>query len=94
MPDAYEEARRQMATSRLGWGLIDAETGRMLIDPISFVSDEKIEMTDWELQDFAVQVVRDDLKTSGRELMSWNGNPEVMPSIWFVGDQGSRVGHR
>ena len=70
-----------------GWGLIDAETRRAM-DPISFVSDEKIEMTDWELQDFAVQVVRDDLKKAGRELMSWNGNPEVLPSIWFVGDDG------
>lgn len=70
-----------------GWGLIDAETRRS-IDPISFVTDEKIQMTDWELQDFAVQVVRDALKNAGRELMSWNGNPEVLPSIWFVGDHG------
>lgn len=70
-----------------GWGLIDAIT-RRTIDPISYVSEEKIEMTDWELQDFAVQVVRNDLKQSGRELMSWNGNPEVLPSIWFVGDDG------
>lgn len=70
-----------------GWGLIDA-VSRRAIDPISFVTDEKIEMTDWELQDFAVQVVRDDLKKSGRKLMSWNGNPEVLPSIWFVGDDG------
>jgi hypothetical protein len=70
-----------------GWGLIDAQS-RKAMDPISFVSDEKIEMTDWELQDFAVQVVRDELKKSGRKLMSWNGNPEVLPSIWFVGDYG------
>ena len=70
-----------------GWGLISAQT-RRAIDPISFVSDEKIVMTDWELQDFAVQVVREDLKNAGRELMSWNGSPEVSPSLWFVGDDG------
>jgi hypothetical protein len=29
-----------------------------VLDPIAHVSDERIEMTDWELQDFAVQVVR------------------------------------
>jgi hypothetical protein len=50
--------------------------------------DELIEMTDWELQDFAVQVLRDRLRSSGRELMSAQGNPEVDPSIWFVGDSG------
>ena len=45
-------------------------------------------MTDWELQDLAVQVVRDQLAQEGRELMSWNGNPGVNPSLWFVGDDG------
>jgi hypothetical protein len=68
-----------------GWGLIDAET-KKLIDPFSLVTDEKIEMTSWELQDMAVQVVRDYLHKQGYELMSWQGNPEVDPAIWFVGD--------
>jgi hypothetical protein len=45
-------------------------------------------MTDWELQDFAVQVVRKHLEENGRQLMSWQGNPAVGPSIWFVGDSG------
>jgi hypothetical protein len=45
-------------------------------------------MTDWELQDFAVQVVREQLAKEGRKLMSWNGDPRVNPSIWFVGDVG------
>lgn len=68
-----------------GWGLLDVRTGRSL-DPISLVSDDRIEMTDWELQDFAVQIVRNHLEKQGRELMSWQGNPSVDPSIWFVGD--------
>lgn len=67
-----------------GWGLIDADTGRP-VNPIDLVSDEKIEMTAWELQDFAVQVVREQLQKEGFQLMSWQGNPEVDPSIWFVG---------
>ena len=36
----------------------------------------------------AVQVVRGQLAQEGRELMSWNGDPHVNPSIWFVGDAG------
>lgn len=70
-----------------GWGLFDYVTKRP-IDPPALVTDEKIAMTEWELQDFAVQVVRDHLKEEGRELMSWQSHPEVDPSIWFVGDQG------
>jgi hypothetical protein len=65
--------------------LIDANT-MALVDPLGLVTDEKIEMTKWELQDFAVQVVRDQLEKANYRLMSWQGNPEVYPSIWFVGD--------
>ncbi len=68
-----------------GWGLISAETG-LPIDPIALVSDEKIPMTRWELQDFAVQVVRHQLERDGYQLMSWQSNPFVDPAIWFVGD--------
>ena len=70
-----------------GWGLIDARTERT-VNPVALISDERIEMTDWELHDFAVQVVRSQLEKDGRQLMSWQGNPNVDPSIWFVGDNG------
>jgi hypothetical protein len=70
-----------------GWGLLEAKSGKM-IDPSALISDERIEMTDWELNDFAVQIVRDHLQKTGRKLMSWTSAPEVEPSIWFVGDGG------
>jgi hypothetical protein len=70
-----------------GWGLIDARTER-IVNPVALISAERIEMTDWELQDFAVQVVRSQLEKDGRQLMSWQGNPAVDPSIWFVGEKG------
>lgn len=68
-----------------GWGLINAETGEP-VNPFVLVTDEKIEVTRWELHDFAVQVVRHHLEKDGYELMSWQGNPDVDPAIWFVGD--------
>jgi hypothetical protein len=70
-----------------GWGLIDVRTGQS-VNPINEVSNERIEMTDWELQDFAVQIVQDHLEKNGRKLMSSQGNPAVDPSIWFVGENG------
>lgn len=71
-----------------GWGLIHAETGQP-IDPVALITDDRIEMTDWEVQDFAVQVVRDHVvEKLGRTLMSSQGNPQVDPSIWFIGDDG------
>lgn len=75
------------AADMQGWGLLDAATRRP-INPVALVTDEKIEMTQWETHDMAVQVVRDDLEKEGFRLMSWQGNPEVDPSIWFVGMTG------
>ena len=71
-----------------GWGLIDDLTG-MPIDPFNLVSNQKIEMTDWEVHDFAVQIVRDHVVSDlGFQLMSSQGNPAVNPSLWFVGETG------
>jgi len=46
------------------WGLLNAES-RKPINPVSLVTEEKIEMTPWELHDMAVQVVRDYLEKEG-----------------------------
>ena len=75
------------AAAEPGWGLIDART-RAAVDPSELVTDETVELTVWELQDFAVQVVRRALEQQGRELISWQSEPDVYPSIWFVGDSG------
>jgi len=65
------------------WGLIDAHT-RKPFNPVDLISDKKIEMMPWELQDFAVQVVRNYLLDQGFDIMSFNSHPGVNPSIWFV----------
>lgn len=70
-----------------GWGLIDLRNNKP-IEPLALISDVLIEMTDWELQDFAVQVVQDHLKELGKEMMSSHGNPGINPSLWFVGENG------
>lgn len=72
------------AADHPGWNLVSARTGAT-VNPVELVSDEKIEITEWELQDFAVQVVRTQLEKEGFKLMSWQGNPSVDPAIWFIG---------
>ena len=46
-----------------GWGLVDAKN-RQPISPPSLTSTEQIEISDWELQGFAVQVVKAYLEKS------------------------------
>lgn len=70
-----------------GWGLVDARTGGEVIPP-GMVTADPIEMTDWEVHDFAVQFVRDQLQEEGRRVTTVQGNPDVDPSLWFAGDDG------
>jgi hypothetical protein len=70
------------------WGLVDLKSGAP-IDPVIHVSDEPVEMTNWELLDFAVQIVCNHITENlGGDIMSSQSNPDVHPSIWFVGDEG------
>ncbi len=70
-----------------GWGLQDYQTNEFL-DPAKLVTNEKIEIGEWELFDFACQIVRDDLKKKGFNVLSSSRNPSVSPSIWFEGPKG------
>ena len=66
------------------WGLVDAYT-KEIINPVSLVSDELIEMSDWELHDFGVQVVKNYIQDKlGIEEISSQGDPMVFPSLWFI----------
>jgi len=76
---------RDWQPDRPGWGLIDLRDGKR-INPSMLVTDEPEAMTEWELLDFAVQVVRDDMKERGYEIISSHSNPQVDPNIWFVAD--------
>lgn len=70
-----------------GWSMIDAITSRA-VNPAEMVSDELIEISDWELQDFAVQVVRRRLEKQNKEVQTWQSSPQIDPSIWFQAGAG------
>ncbi len=65
-----------------GWGLLHAETGEV-INPLKLASDELIEISDWELHDFAIQVVKDSLKKEAKNVFSAQSSLTTDPSIWF-----------
>lgn len=69
---------------RSGWGLVDPDTYG-LVNPVALITDEKIEMSRWEVQNLAVQIVCEHLENQGFKLMSTQANPEVDPAIWFIG---------
>jgi hypothetical protein len=70
-----------------GWGFISAESNKAF-NPLDFVSDELIEITDWELHNFAIQVVCTELGKQGKENVSKQPSRKIDPSIWFQDEAG------
>ncbi len=65
-----------------GWGLIHAET-REPVNPSDMVTDELVEISDWELHDCAIQMVKSKLVEEGKGVFSAQSSREIDPSIWF-----------
>jgi len=70
-----------------GWSLRDARTGKP-VDPGLLVSDERIVMSDWEVQDCATQFIATELKEAGSNLISRHSSFRFEPAIWFRDDRG------
>jgi hypothetical protein len=64
------------------WCLFEPYTNKS-ISPEKLVSNEEVEMSDWEIQDMAVTEVKNKLERDGKKIMSWNSHPDVDPSVWF-----------
>lgn len=71
-----------------GWGLTSAVDGQP-INPPDLVTDEKIEMTDWELHDFAVQMAVQQLMQEGVTVSAWNSIPDLQPCVWTTAPDGT-----
>ncbi len=70
-----------------GWNLFDARTNQR-INPLNVASNEKTRMSKWELSNFAIQIVRNDLEKEGNDILSFCDLPEVNPQIWFKNKKG------
>lgn len=77
-----KEVREGFEPNRDGWGLLHAE-GNQTIDPFVLETDELIELSDWDLQDLAVQIVEDSLRKEGKTILSTQSSLHVDPSLWF-----------
>ena len=71
------------------WCLLEPITN-LSISPDKLVTTEKIEMSDWEVQDCAVTQVKNTLEKDGKKIMSWQSDPNLNPSIWFYDDTGTQ----
>lgn len=70
-----------------GWNLFHVETNKK-INPLELADDTPVLMSDYEMQNFAIQVVRNKLKKDGFKLESFCDAPGITPQIWFQDKDG------
>lgn len=70
-----------------GWNLIDPLSLNP-IDPIELGTDELIDISEWEFNNWTVQVVKDYLKEENKRILSFCDLLGIYPQIWFENEWG------
>jgi hypothetical protein len=71
-----------------GWNLYNARTNDKIF-PHLVAEDFEVKMSDWELSNFAIQIVRNDLEKQGNTILSFCDLPEINPQVWFRDRRGN-----
>lgn len=71
----------------VAWNLIDVLSGKF-IDPADEVTNELIEKSDWEIQDWAISITLQELENKGFKILSFISMPGIQPQIWFKDNSG------
>jgi len=64
------------------WNLYDIRTNE-LVNPITVATDEKIVMSEYELNNMAIEIVKDYVRKRKMQIGSYNDILGIMPQIWF-----------
>jgi len=64
------------------WGLVDART-EAPVNPAALVTDALVELSEWEVHDYAVQVVCGQMRQQGYTVQSWHSYLGIHPTLWF-----------
>lgn len=72
-----------------GWNLRHTHTGKIII-PTEISDDSLRPVSDWELLNWAITIVMNDLQKNGNKILSFTDAPDVMPQLWFEDKSGNR----
>ena len=82
IPCLFPIAVDKMAPLEDGWNLYDTETGDPVI-PTEIAGDSPRKISSWELMNWGISIVMDELKKMGNKILSYTDAPGIMPQIWF-----------
>ena len=90
VPCLFPVDARSFRPLKDGWNLSSPESGAAVV-PEDSVDDVKVEMSEWELHNFAIQIVRDHIeKNMKSSILSYCDVLGIDPQIWFQDQQSNR----
>ena len=90
IPCAFQIDARSMRPLSAGWNLSHLVTQKVVV-PSEWINSDKIEMSEWELRNFCIQIVRSHIGESRGEVMSFCDVLAIDPQIWFKDNSGNRA---
>jgi hypothetical protein len=90
IPCAFQIDAYSMKPLSSGWNLSHLVNHNPAV-PNEWANADKIEMSEWELRNFCIQIVRSHIEESGGEVLSFCDIPEIDPQIWFTDKAGNRA---
>lgn len=91
VPCIFPVKTETMIPASAGWNLFGA-VEQISLDPESFDMTGKMVMSEWELRNFAIQIVRDSItRDCSSEILSFTDVLGVDPQVWFQDADGNRA---
>lgn len=90
IPCVFQVSIRDMKPFLEDWNLLALETN-LPIAPQELVTDKRIEMSEWELRNMAIQIVRDSVTQNGGKVLSFTDVLGIDPQVWFEDNTGTRA---
>ena len=81
-PCLFKIKSRNMQPVTGSWNLFDTLTDKK-INPLDLSDDTPVQISDWELLNWAVATVISDLKAKEYKIISFTDTPGKAPNIWF-----------
>lgn len=88
IPCCYTVNANPLRPKAPGWNLTHLETGEPVV-PGEWVTRETIPLSEWELRNLVIQIVREQIANSGKgEVESFCDVSGIDPQIWFKDKEG------
>lgn len=89
VPCLFPIYRDGLKPMTIGWNLLHAKTHEWL-QPEKMATNERTPLSKWELNNFAIQVVRQYIEDNGDKICSFCDMIGIEPQIWFENKKGER----